>query len=531
MRFAWDPALSPVVVGYKLYYGQSSENYTASVDVGNVTFYTLSGLQDGKIYYITATSYTASGEESDFADEFITTTDAAAPVASFTAAPTTGIAPLPVAFTDASTGAMTGRQWTFGDGTSSSAQHPAHTYSTPGTYAVSLTVSGPGGAHTHTRPNLVTVLATPPVASFIAAPTTGTAPLPVVFTDTSTGTMTGWQWSFGDGTSSTARHPSHVYTSAGHYTVSLTVSGPGGSHTTTQASRVTATPETVMIWMEGEAGKMTSQMKVDSDSTASAQQYVWVPDGNGTLTDPSQEGGLVQYTFTVPAADAYVVWGRVRLGATGTGSFYLALQEQSNTQEETPSITGVVPQRSVVTPLTVGSVYYTDRTYTITRLAPELQGPLAIKTGNNDKYNTAGNYLSFTLSHAATLYVAYDSTATRSPSWLSTAFTRTALEMRTTDKPLTVWKREVAAGPVTLPGNLAGGALGATSNYLVFVDFGEQSPTPGTAPLAWVWDQAAADTMPVFFLSEGTYTLSIKQRESGTKLDRILVTNDVEYKP
>lgn len=63
-------------------------------------------------------------------------------------------------------------------------------------------------------------------ASFTADPITGSAPLEVSFTDTSTsgaGTITGWQWDFGDGTGSTAQHPVHTYTDAGSYTVSLTV--------------------------------------------------------------------------------------------------------------------------------------------------------------------------------------------------------------------------------------------------------------------------------------------------------------------
>jgi hypothetical protein len=47
----------------------------------------------------------------------------------------------------------------------------------------------------------------------------------------------------------------------------------------------------------------------------------------------------------------------------------------------------------------------------------------------------------------------------------------------------------------------------------------------------WVWDQAASDTMPIFFLEAGEHTLIIKQRESGAKLDQLLITNDIEYRP
>ena len=66
-----------------------------------------------------------------------------------------------------------------------------------------------------------------PVANFSGSPTSGTEPLTVNFTDLSTGSITSWAWTFGDGGTSTAQNPSHTYTSAGTYTVALTVTGPG----------------------------------------------------------------------------------------------------------------------------------------------------------------------------------------------------------------------------------------------------------------------------------------------------------------
>ena len=51
----------------------------------------------------------------------------------------------------------------------------------------------------------------------------------MTFTDTSTGPITGWLWDFGDGTTSSAQHPTHTYTTPGTYTVTLTVFGEGGT--------------------------------------------------------------------------------------------------------------------------------------------------------------------------------------------------------------------------------------------------------------------------------------------------------------
>ena len=79
----------------------------------------------------------------------------------------------------------------------------------------------------------------PPVASFSIKLSSGSAPLAVQFSDTSLGTITSWQWDFGEGGTSTERSPSHRYTLAGSYTVRLTVSGPGGTDTSVLTDPIT----------------------------------------------------------------------------------------------------------------------------------------------------------------------------------------------------------------------------------------------------------------------------------------------------
>jgi hypothetical protein len=56
------------LAGYKIYYGTSSGNYTKSVDVGNVTTYTMKNLPTGTVHFA-LTSYDKAGNESDFSDE------------------------------------------------------------------------------------------------------------------------------------------------------------------------------------------------------------------------------------------------------------------------------------------------------------------------------------------------------------------------------------------------------------------------------------------------------------------------------
>jgi PKD repeat protein len=148
------------------------------------------------------------------------------PAAAFSADVTTGCAPLTVCFTDASSDAPTSWSWSFGDGGSSTAQNPCHTYDTPGSYDVSLTVCNDCGCDAMTMLEYISVSG-PPVADFSAAPTRGHAPLEVLFTDQSCGSPTSWFWEFGDGGTIDQANHDYTYDSAGRYTVRLTVSnGP-----------------------------------------------------------------------------------------------------------------------------------------------------------------------------------------------------------------------------------------------------------------------------------------------------------------
>jgi PKD repeat protein len=62
-----------------------------------------------------------------------------------------------VSFTDQSTGINTSWEWDFGDGSTSTKQNPSHTYTEPGTYTVSLTVTGYEGSDTNTKADYIKV--------------------------------------------------------------------------------------------------------------------------------------------------------------------------------------------------------------------------------------------------------------------------------------------------------------------------------------------------------------------------------------
>jgi PKD repeat protein len=89
--------------------------------------------------------------------------------------------------------------------------------------------------------NLFTVNPLPPVAAFIGSNLRGSNPLIVAFTDQSTGSLTTWNWEFGDGNTATTSNPVYSYVTKGTFTVSLTVTNAGGSNSTTQSNYITVT--------------------------------------------------------------------------------------------------------------------------------------------------------------------------------------------------------------------------------------------------------------------------------------------------
>jgi len=76
-----------------------------------------------------------------------------------------------------------------------------------------------------------------PVIAFSASPSSGTAPTDVTFNNATTGEVTKWAWSFGDGSTGSEQSPTHTYSASGDYWVTLTATGPGGS-----ASKTLDTP-------------------------------------------------------------------------------------------------------------------------------------------------------------------------------------------------------------------------------------------------------------------------------------------------
>jgi PKD repeat protein len=203
-----------------------------------------------------------------------------APVVTFTLTPTSGAAPLTVAFTNTtSPSGIATWAWDFGNGVTSILKDPPPvTYTAPGSYTVTLTASN--GIAAGSVSHIVTVTAPPgPVAAFTMNPPTGTAPLAVTFTNTSTGSVATWAWNLGNGTTSTLQTPPGQTYAAGTYTVTLTVTDSfGQSSTAQQTLTVTAPVPTCTI---PDFKNVTTATAIDTWTSAGFQ-------GKNLIFDPAR---------------------------------------------------------------------------------------------------------------------------------------------------------------------------------------------------------------------------------------------------
>ncbi|MBI1228398.1 MAG: PKD domain-containing protein [Bacteroidetes bacterium] len=219
------------------------------------------------------------------------------PVAGFSAPETSGCAPFTVQFQDQSSSNTTAWAWSFPGGTpsSSTAQNPSVTYSTPGSYNVSLTATNSLGMNTAMQTNYITV-AQAPTAGF----TSTTNGLTATFTNTSTG-ATSYSWDFGDSQNSSQANPSHTYAVDGTYTVVLTSTNACGMTTSTQTVAVYTQP-TANFDVNLTTGCSPLTVQFNNQSSANAETFSWSFPG-GTPATSTAENPTVVYntagTYTV----------------------------------------------------------------------------------------------------------------------------------------------------------------------------------------------------------------------------------------
>lgn len=161
--------------------------------------------------------------------------------------------------------------WTFGDGGSSTAFEPAHTYPGPGSYTATLTAANSLCQDSASFSLVITIEALPS-AAFEASPTTGCAPLNVNFTNLSQDAEN-YFWFFGGGEplSSSEPNPQVVYNSPGVYDVFLVASSSLGADTIILEDFIEVLPAPQAAFSASVNGLSASF----SNQSANATAYTW----------------------------------------------------------------------------------------------------------------------------------------------------------------------------------------------------------------------------------------------------------------
>jgi len=181
-----------------------------------------------------------------------TVTVATAPTVSFTYDPVSPETSSPVTFTaNLSGGSPLAFNWSFGDGSFSMTNPASHTYSTSGTFTVTLNATDSDGVNASSSQIIIVAAAPALVVTFTNSPASPEAEQAVTFTATETGGVgnVSLSWDFGDNSSSTENPTTHTYTTSGFYPVSVTaIDANGVSTTSTQTVNVVASLGTIFTF-------------------------------------------------------------------------------------------------------------------------------------------------------------------------------------------------------------------------------------------------------------------------------------------
>jgi len=500
-------------------------------------------------YYYSPTQPSAQGLSVKYVSDILIYSDdpaPVAPVAAFTATPTTGTAPLTVRFTDQSTNDPTSWTWDFGDGNSSwSEQNPVHTYAAAGTYTVTLTATNSAGSDDETKTGYIVVNAPVviPVAAFAATPTTGTAPLTVRFTDQSTNTPTLWSWDFGDSdtTNATMQNPVHTYAAAGTYAVTLIATNAAGSDSETKSGYITVNAPLPDDWTVSLNGN------IHEDLTRAAFESL-------------AEGNRLTYADSASTWSGIALWRIVaRVDDTDPATFNNTLATAGYTVTVTaPDLTTTVPSQIlanndtwIVADIVNGSALPKTsggkNLWPLKIVGPGLSGKQ--KVGNITVITLSGlpsapvaAFISDVTSGTAPLTVRFTDQSTNTPTSWSWDFGDGDTTNATAQNPVHTYATAgtytvtlTAANSLGSDAEIKTGYLTVNSAVIAPVAAFTGTPTTGTAPLtvrftdqstntptSWSWDFGDGDVTnatvqsPVHtYASTGTYTVTLTATNSA----------------
>ncbi len=213
--------------------------------------------------------------------------------ADFNADSLTGCTPLNVQYQDLSTsimGNVVAWNWDLGAGQTSTLQNPSGTYTIPGNYTISLTVTDDNGCdNTLSRVNFI--VPTYPTPAFYSDDTLVCLGGPVDFINTSIGNGMTYAWDFGDGNSSTATNPTHTFADTGRYSITLQVFDINGCDSTTIRTQYIHVVQPTAMFVTDTLTANCPPLLVNFSNLSSADVTGWTYDfgdgGISALEDPS----------------------------------------------------------------------------------------------------------------------------------------------------------------------------------------------------------------------------------------------------
>ncbi|WP_462243972.1 gliding motility-associated C-terminal domain-containing protein [Ferruginibacter sp.] len=216
------------------------------------------------------------------------------PIANFSTTDTLSCPTKPITFTNTSTGPGLIYNWNFGDGNTSAAINPVHSYTADGLYTVKLFITDQYGCtDSITHPDYIQIVS--PHASFTLSDSVGTCPpLFVSFTNTSVNN-TSVQWHFGDGTSTQTDNPSHFYNIPGVYFAKLTITSAGGCIDTIRKQITVRGPQGTFTY-----GPISGCKPLTVNFAANTQDrlsFIWDFNDGTTI---STTDSIMHYTYTIP---------------------------------------------------------------------------------------------------------------------------------------------------------------------------------------------------------------------------------------
>ena len=321
-------------------------------------------------------------------DDVTETVSISVPSASFGATPTFGCGPLEVPFMDTSTSAasLASWSWDFGDGTSSTERNPVHVYDDPGIYDVELTVTDANGcSDLETRSSFVQVIG--PKPDFTANVVSGPVPLDVTFSDETAASapLISWSWDLGDGATSSLANPSHTYSTASVFDVSLTVqdldgcrravSKPAFVTTSATADLRIAVDDGVSEAVPGESVTYTIAIRNDdttndpaalvSDVFPPSLACSWTSVASGGATGNGDGSGDLSETLDLPPGSSITYTAICDIDSGATGSLSNTGTIASSGTDPNPLNDASTDDDTLLTPTADHSVSVTDGVSTI----------------------------------------------------------------------------------------------------------------------------------------------------------------------